>query len=412
MKIPLTDIKIGERQRLDIGDLSDLESMSDPEVGQINPIIIDHDNRLITGRRRLAKATALGWDSIWAEYSESAKTELAKQKIEFFEDIGRKDRSWAEKCVAICKLHGLITIEKGEEGQGWTERQMATFTGIGKSSINYMLRVGAEILRDPKGEVANASDYVAAFKILVGRQRDLVHQEMERRRQANAATIVTQTDGQEDGPGEEESDPLHAQSLDMSPVEIRLRGFNKLMDTKGEQHSLAVLWKAEPDILSPLRYRLTAGGVAVLFIHNPGMLDTWRAEAENAGFICQPYPLVWHDPMRQHRGPEVFPFRMDYSVGLVLFKEKPKFETRDSSFISASSDASGLLPTAVHNHILTALSLDGDTVLLPCGANPVAVAECGRVPVFYEPDLALFQEKQNELECWYIDNVPNAKVVK
>lgn len=415
MKTPIKDIIIGERQRMDIGDLSDLDSMSDPDVGQINPIVIDHGNRLIAGRRRLAKATALGWTEVETTYNDVALTEVAKQKVEFFEDIGRKDRSWAEKCVAVCKLHNLISIEKGADGEGWSTRQMASFTGIGETSTKYMLMVGAEILRDPQGEVAQANGYVAAFKVIVGRRRDAAQAEMERRRQAQQPVAASpEGDPQDpDNDEDEEAAPGLGQVLTASaPVEIRLRGFNKVFGRVEQQFNLALLVKPEPELLSALRPALTPQGVAVLWIRHPGMLDQWRSEAENAGFIVQPYPLIWADPLWNGK-PSPYPFKMDYGIGLVLFKEKPTMKDRwHSSFISASNGGEGTVPLAVVNHCLEALSLDGDAVLLPCNAPVTEVAECGRVPVFYESDLATYQTKMDTLEMWYLDNVPNAKVIR
>ncbi|MCB1172128.1 MAG: ParB N-terminal domain-containing protein [Leptospiraceae bacterium] len=63
MRIQLDQIKVSNRIRKDLGDLGPLiDSLR--RVGQLQPILIDGDNRLICGFRRLEAARQLGWDSL------------------------------------------------------------------------------------------------------------------------------------------------------------------------------------------------------------------------------------------------------------------------------------------------------------------------------------------------------------
>ena len=64
MKLPLSDIVVPERQRRDLGDLHDLDSMADPTIGQLQAIGVNEKNELLWGGRRLAKARLLGWPDI------------------------------------------------------------------------------------------------------------------------------------------------------------------------------------------------------------------------------------------------------------------------------------------------------------------------------------------------------------
>jgi ParB/RepB/Spo0J family partition protein len=116
MKLPIDQVRIGERQRLSIGDLSDLDSMEDPEVGLIQPIVVHktlEGYELVAGRRRLAKATSLGWKEIEV-LEKDTLTEVQKNKMELFEDVGRTDRTWQDRCLSIAKIHYLMKAEKGE----------------------------------------------------------------------------------------------------------------------------------------------------------------------------------------------------------------------------------------------------------------------------------------------------------
>jgi hypothetical protein len=82
---PITSIKVGHRQRKDLGDL-DLLAESLETVGLLHPVDIDAKNRLIAGQRGLKAAKLLGWKPIPARdvnleaitLGDSPKTPAAK----------------------------------------------------------------------------------------------------------------------------------------------------------------------------------------------------------------------------------------------------------------------------------------------------------------------------------------------
>jgi ParB-like chromosome segregation protein Spo0J len=64
--VAISDIRVVDRHRTHLGDLDSLaESMRD--LGQLQPILVTHELRLIAGQRRLAAARELGWTSIEAK---------------------------------------------------------------------------------------------------------------------------------------------------------------------------------------------------------------------------------------------------------------------------------------------------------------------------------------------------------
>ena len=65
MKIPISEIKIGDRFRKDLGDI-DLLVDSIARVGLIQPVIISEAKELICGRRRIAAYVKLGRTEIEA----------------------------------------------------------------------------------------------------------------------------------------------------------------------------------------------------------------------------------------------------------------------------------------------------------------------------------------------------------
>lgn len=63
MKIRVSDIKVKNRIRKDLGDLHSLKE-SIQKLGLLHPILIDLDNTLISGERRLQSIKILGWEYV------------------------------------------------------------------------------------------------------------------------------------------------------------------------------------------------------------------------------------------------------------------------------------------------------------------------------------------------------------
>jgi ParB family chromosome partitioning protein len=63
LELPLADIRIGQRVRLDMGDIDGLAA-SMAIIGLLQPIIVTSDGMLICGERRLRAAERLGWKTI------------------------------------------------------------------------------------------------------------------------------------------------------------------------------------------------------------------------------------------------------------------------------------------------------------------------------------------------------------
>lgn len=56
----LSDIRKGQRFRTDLGDIDALAASIEAN-GLLHPIVVDSDNKLVAGERRLAAVAALGW---------------------------------------------------------------------------------------------------------------------------------------------------------------------------------------------------------------------------------------------------------------------------------------------------------------------------------------------------------------
>src|SRR3990167_1481347 len=118
MNILLSNIKIDEkRQREDLDETSLTElTESMRNNGQITPIVIDREHKLIAGRRRIEAARRLGWSEIRAEYFDSLDI-LAQKIIEFDDNDKRKQLTWQESACAIKEIHDL---KREKEGREWS----------------------------------------------------------------------------------------------------------------------------------------------------------------------------------------------------------------------------------------------------------------------------------------------------
>lgn len=191
MKIPISSIIIGERQRLDLGDIN-AQATSMETHGQIMPILVEPviiENpgeaekhtcyRLIDGRRRLAAATQLNWLEIECVTRENL-TEIQRQELEYEADIQRLDRSWQDKCLSMFKLFTLKKHEYAKAGTEFSMKDMVTLTNYGKSSIAYMCEVAKALQATPRDEQIWSCDSPnKAKQVLLERQENLI----EKRRQ-------------------------------------------------------------------------------------------------------------------------------------------------------------------------------------------------------------------------------------
>ncbi|HOV13371.1 MAG TPA: ParB N-terminal domain-containing protein [Spirochaetota bacterium] len=96
MKVRIDEIKVVEKKRIrkENGDLSILmRSMS--KYGLLQPIILDKNNNLLAGYRRLLSAKQLGWSNIDAVIID-ARDKISKIEIEIDENLARKDFTYDE----------------------------------------------------------------------------------------------------------------------------------------------------------------------------------------------------------------------------------------------------------------------------------------------------------------------------
>ncbi len=96
MKIRIDNIKISARVRQENSDIADIKD-SIAKVGLLNPIIINEQNELLSGLRRLTACRELGYEKIEAILVRTGEDELKKLDIEYHENLGRLNLTEADR---------------------------------------------------------------------------------------------------------------------------------------------------------------------------------------------------------------------------------------------------------------------------------------------------------------------------
>jgi len=117
------EIIVQNRARQDVGNIDDL-AKAIKSVGQLNPILINSDNILIAGERRLIAIKQLEKNSIDVRVVDGV-TPDDQLMIELLENLHRKDFTWHEDIDLKYKLHSLWSSKAKEKGKEWGYRSTA-----------------------------------------------------------------------------------------------------------------------------------------------------------------------------------------------------------------------------------------------------------------------------------------------
>lgn len=147
-QIKIKEIKTLARDRIrrDYGDIETLAA-SMARFGQIQPIVIDDQNILIAGGRRIAAAIHLGWDDIGAIYR-SEVSETLRRELELEENLRRKDLTWVEEVKAVRDLYELKIAQLGARDVSSRDNNV-----LGEASEGYSTAIAARDLDRSKSGI-------------------------------------------------------------------------------------------------------------------------------------------------------------------------------------------------------------------------------------------------------------------
>ncbi len=198
--IPISTIIIPNRLRKDYGDL-DLLKHSIHIYGLLQPIIINQDNTLVAGGRRLRAHVELNLPSIDVCYYETL-SEGQRLELEALENIIRKSMTWQEECLAMLRIYRQRRTEAdlNAESQRWNQRIACELFGISIGALNYVLVVARKLdeelktPRDGPTPYHSCSSAQEAYRVVyLGEQEKLALAELAKR-QASATHTKEQED--------------------------------------------------------------------------------------------------------------------------------------------------------------------------------------------------------------------------
>lgn len=174
MSIPPLQIKINKdlpRWRQEMGDVKDLAE-SIKAKGQIHPILIDRNNNLVCGGRRLAACIYAGIN-VRAAFTDEVDP-LVLRELELEENLRRKSFTPGEEVVAVKELHDLKVKQfgqatSGKPGVGWTLDDTARLTGKTRGSVISDIQLANAVEAFP--ELKNAPKKNVIAKAMKGLER-------------------------------------------------------------------------------------------------------------------------------------------------------------------------------------------------------------------------------------------------
>ena len=159
--VPIDSITVSrsERQRRELRDLPEL-AKSIAAVGLINPPVIDKDNVLVAGERRLtACRDILGWTSIPVQFADDLPPDQL-YLIELEENVKRADLDWKDNVQAVANYHEM----RMRTETTWNASATATALGMTPTEVASKRMVAAALAEgDPL--VVNADKYSVALGV-------------------------------------------------------------------------------------------------------------------------------------------------------------------------------------------------------------------------------------------------------
>ena len=113
MKLKIEKIKVSNRIRQQIGDLTSLKE-SIEKVGLLNPIIVNEDYELVSGFRRVMACRQLGWSEIEVKIIDTLANDVKELDIEYHENLGRMDLNISEMQKYVNERERLVHPPKPE----------------------------------------------------------------------------------------------------------------------------------------------------------------------------------------------------------------------------------------------------------------------------------------------------------
>jgi ParB/RepB/Spo0J family partition protein len=162
---PTTIIIREDRQRRSF-TTEDLEG-SFKKYGQLQPIVINDENELIAGERRLTTCIALGMTVKAIRFSDL--TPLQQEEVELEENVKRKDLSWQDHARATLRLHNLYAAQSSDP-DNWSKEATALKLDYSPRHTARLIDLGEAIVAGDKS-IIEADGVGSAYTIYSRRKQ-------------------------------------------------------------------------------------------------------------------------------------------------------------------------------------------------------------------------------------------------
>lgn len=437
--LPRNLLVIEDRLRKDYGDVAELAA-SIKQYGVIQPPVVNAQNRLIAGGRRVAAMDQLGWTEIPIVRKETlSESHLAILEME--ENLRRKQMDWKEECASILKIHSLKTDLAIAEGETWTAKHSATMLGVSRAQVGFVLTVAQELQR--LDSPCHQCDGVwSAIKLIMRRNEDRAQAELARKIAQQTRDPVLKASAErpqvtvsDSAPFEENTQvilepvPQHDRvTIDLTNTLIRadciswMRAqppgkFNHILTDPPYAIDMGMLNQQNPhggmvdierieethqvhdnlellgDFLTEA-YRITDDRAFCVLFCDPMRWQYLYDLATRVGWKVQRWPFIWHktsacmNQAAQYNTTKNFEFAMICrKPGAVLKKVMSSsiFTCPNTGYVSNPFAK----PSTLWFELIEAISLMGETILDPFmgeGSSTKACYSCHRKPTGVEVD--------------------------
>jgi hypothetical protein len=455
----LDEIVVGERLRKDVGNLSDLDTISD--VGLIQPLIlnmVDGKPTLVAGGRRITKLRELGYTRVWHGATcdkerpgfvfRDELPEDTRREIELYENLGRKAMTWKERVLSIEEIHNLKCRRNAIDGQKWGMRESGQELGLDFAHVSRIIKIAQE-LRKPDSTIHNCKDVTSAIRWFVEQKEDEAKRMLAMMTSQTLPPVVSSSEipvaEGNDTNGEVRTEPLETGKALVVPIsrmlhhgkmEVVLKGMpdefvdnivtdwpyaidmdnlqqaNSGMDVGrvAAEHDVQENLMMYPFWLQEMYRVLKPNGFCVVWYDNVQWTYITK-HAESLGFRVQRWPLVWvkTSPCLNQMAYKNWTKATEFAV--VLSKgnahlTKPQATNYWSGPRATTTSNKFAKPRGLWQWIFSAICTRGETILDPFageGSSTLAAIDFGLRPFAVESNEGHYNELTNNVRALYTD---------
>lgn len=406
--VKLSDIEVGERFRVDYGNIQDLaESIKDK--GILQPITVAPGPKgkfiLLAGGRRYAACSQLGMKDIPALVKE-VEGEIDSREIELIENVFRQDMHWSERARLIQRIDTLCR-EKNVE---WSGRKTAQLLGQANTNVARSLALAQAMEAIP--ELAKQETQQQAEKLLNNMAERHVVNELRERQTREIAEA--EEGGTETHKGVARMLSLADANYRIGDVfggmaEMKTNGMVNLIEcdppygidlteTKmGRENATSTVrnyneipteaYKGFLNRLAKELYRVGGTHCWLVFWFGPTWHTDVRAALEGAGWKVDPIPCIWSKRVGQTMQPS-FNLARTYEPFFLARKGSPAIFKQGRSNVFDFPPTAGNKkyhpterPLALMEEILDTLVAVRSVVFCPFLGSGVTLRACYRLGI-------------------------------